>query len=206
MQPCVNGKGDFEGLDWKERDRLQRRFIGLIRSGNLLGVSAALDLRAYDAHKLRFKKVRAHPRANLLPAYYLMVQTLLQAVVHAVNDTDLPAGEKVEFVFDVKKGFSGNALDIFKELSQDPTFGARLKGASFQDSKDYPGLQAADILAYEAREHAAGAWAHDPVLPVRWQWWELKKSVVKDTYIPADEVLGLVSEMERRLLGNVQDA
>jgi Protein of unknown function (DUF3800) len=209
MQPCLAGDGEFKDRDRGERDLLQWRFIGLVRDANLLGVSSALDLRAYDALRPRFKRVRAHPRANLLSPYYLAFQALLQATVTEVAETtDLSPNERLEFVFDIKDEHSGNSLDIWKELRQKrQRYRDCLAGASFQDSADYPGIQAADILAYEMRKHAINAWSDDPSLIARQQFHELQRKVpVRDTYLNADGLHELVAEWERRLGQSQEDS
>ena len=201
-KPFLSGDEPYQNLCWPERNRIYYRFIGLIREANLLGVSAALDLRGYKALLPRFKRLRAHPTANLLSPYYLAFQTLLQTVVTEVDETtDLEAGERIQFVFDIKKGHIGNSLDIFGELrTTNQRYRDRLAGASFQDSLDYPGLQAADILAYEMRKYAMSVWSEGASAVIRQQLRELRnKGLVRETYLRADSFANLVAEMEWRM-------
>lgn len=69
----------------------------------------------------------------------------------ASRSQTLPDSEGVDIFMDRNKEYSGQAKELFKQIIGDPHTEGRdhLKGLSFQTSEDFPGLQAADLFAYE---------------------------------------------------------
>jgi hypothetical protein len=83
--------------------------------------------------------------------YYLPFQFVVVAAALACKESF-----KVHCVFDLHKQFKNHASTLFALLKKDPTLSCRERLGEFSmaDSKDAPGLQAADLLAYQSYLHA----------------------------------------------------
>ncbi len=83
--------------------------------------------------------------------YYLPFQFVVVAAAAACKEQFT-----VHYVFDIHKQFKNHASDLFAILKVDPSLSCRDRLGAFamEDSKKAPGLQAADLLAYQAYQHA----------------------------------------------------
>jgi hypothetical protein len=88
------------------------------------------------------------------------------------NDCDgLPLQEMVRVTFDDKPGFSGKASKMYGQLMTSDAeylyYRNRLHpDLSFGDSLTIPGIQAADMLAFEAKKYCESRLRNEPM---RWQ-------------------------------------
>lgn len=82
--------------------------------------------------------------------YYLPFQFVVMAPGLACKD-----GLKVHYVFDIHKQFKNHASDLFALLKKDHKLSCRHKLGEFSmaDGVDAEGLQAADLLAYQAYQY-----------------------------------------------------
>ncbi|MGA9112741.1 MAG: DUF3800 domain-containing protein [Candidatus Dormiibacterota bacterium] len=178
MEHCENRKGAFE--DWddpRERKRVQERFISVIAdspSPSPAGLAVAVDIEA-------FKTTLALRIASELPGLsyhkpYLFVFTRILAKMielqQAANQA-LGANERIGLFFDEKKEFQGRALELYKQAK---AAGFPLGACAFVDSTEHPGLQMADVLAYEFRRYLTETARATPPAPVRSQWSRLRAS------------------------------
>jgi len=81
--------------------------------------------------------------------------------------------ETLGLVFDIQDEFSGRAREFVKAYQADPEYADKLGGLMFDDSKRHPGLQAADLVAFEARRYLGG---EQP----RQQWLNLQDQTLSD--------------------------
>jgi Protein of unknown function (DUF3800) len=173
---CEGGNGEFQGRGEDECRRICERFVSIIEHSGLVGVAMIVDLRAYDPIRPEMDRLRTRPTGHgknvvkLGEPYYLGFQFLVERLTQEADNA--PLEEKVMYVFDITKAHKGKAVMLFDEMKHKPNYplAERMGAISFDDSKHYAGLQAADMFAYEARrffeEVAYGIRPH----PERWQW------------------------------------
>jgi hypothetical protein len=67
-----------------------------------------------------------------------------------------PPGLHVHYIFDLNKQFKNHALDLYALLKNDKRlkFRHQLGGIDFDTSEKFPGLQAADLFAYQTYKNA----------------------------------------------------
>jgi Protein of unknown function (DUF3800) len=198
---CEKGQGEFEKYKGYEGKRRQicERYVSHICKANIWGVAVAFDLQAYDVHKPRLQELRGPTMGKKAgDPYFLAFQWVLQYLTRVCEGMD--PQETIRVTFDNKPGFSGMSKNIYDELmASDITeldYRKRLdSGFGFDDSKKLPGLQAADLLAYEAKKRCEERLRDDPK---RWQFdrlWAKGRSAL---------LLGEGPEMER-IMGVMED-
>jgi hypothetical protein len=166
---CEHGRNEYEGRT--DRRQIRGAFIEIITHSMIHGYFHALDLRSWGPLAPEIERLR-FPMGD---PYFIAFQMALEGVTAAADRFD--PDELVAFVFDDRHD-SGKALDMFTNLKNRPNpvhrrTADRLGGASFLASKEFPGLQAADLLAYEAQKFLADtAWTDRP-RPKRPEWTKL---------------------------------
>lgn len=82
--------------------------------------------------------------------YYFPFQFVVTNATSACKD-----GLKVHYVFDIHKQFKNHATDLYALLRKNQNLSCRKKLGEFAmaDSVDAPGLQAADLFAYQTYQH-----------------------------------------------------
>jgi hypothetical protein len=195
---CEMGNKQFKGYARGCRRQICERFISRISKANLLGVAVAVDLSSYDPHRPRIQELRQPTlgRKGGDP-FYVAFQTILEMLA---NECDgLPPKETVRIVFDIKPGFSPAALKMYGDIMvSDFEYRKRLHtGATFEDSKSFPGLQAADALAFEFKKYCESGWDDKSM---RWQLAQLYGTGrVHGKLVHDDLVEELVGVMEEHL-------
>src|SRR5579872_190123 len=118
MKPCFQGECPFQSVgDFDERMDIAEEFASLISRTHLFGQIVAIDLHALAEIRERWQLVRKKlgPGGwDVSDPYYLAFQIFVQSV--ADQTPALLPGEGLEFVFDCKPGFDGNAVDIFSQM------------------------------------------------------------------------------------------
>lgn len=161
---CDKGIGEFAGRSIAERAAISRDFINLIDSVQINAVAVMLDTQDWKSTLGPFWKERDIP---LDDSYFTGFTLFVKLVSDALDD--LTGEERVAFVFD-RSHFAGRAKLMYSRLGElakaqsEYDFAKRLGSLAFDDSERYPGLQAADLLAYEARAHHMASGRE------RWQW------------------------------------
>lgn len=167
---CEHRGGAFKA--WSnpaERERVYRRFVGLIVDADpplLLGYCVTINLPEFEATMAPILR-RMLPGVSMDDAYLLAVvrvvgrlteeQQLLNALLRSDDCADV--------FFDEKDEFRGRALQLCEQAR---ALGYTLGAADFRDSTEYPGLQMADVIAYESRKRLASPTVR------RWQWERLR--------------------------------
>jgi hypothetical protein len=197
---CENRRGDYEDWTPARRAALQRRLIHLIMGGNLTGVWTAIDIDAYKVLEATLPQSNHPALRRYHDPYFFAFSHLLQVNVELIVTMQLleRIGEQVAFVFD-KSDWTGRAAQMYADHQKlDSPSVKYLGGISFDDSKKHPALQAADLLAYEARRFAMNR--SDP----RWQWLLLKHTDKPTARVclfgdwwDADEIAGQFAKWQR---------
>lgn len=175
---CEQGRGEFAG--WCEgcRCRSCQRFVSQIAAARLVGVGTIINLHAYEPIRSQMDILRTIPRrqggvAKFGDPYYLGFQQHCEQVAALAGSA--PKEEKVSYVFDRTNEYQAKCLNIFEEVKHKPgsAIGYRMGVISFDESRDYAGLQAADLFAFELRRYAEGVAFADRPEQERWQWQRL---------------------------------
>jgi hypothetical protein len=170
---CQHRRGEFKHWEWDDSQACYAQFVDLLRQCNLLGVSTAIDLKAFNRLVPSIKRMR---HTGYWPAYFLAFQLQAETVVEAADRAvGLPPEDRIAFIFDETSEYEGRAYELWRTLRQsDMAWIRRLGPITFDKSHYFPGLQAADLLAYEVQRNIREVvWADSPG-PGRWQFQALK--------------------------------
>lgn len=117
--------------EWKKRTKDERMFL----TGG-----------QYDKPNNRWVERGAPNRLYFLPFQIAVANPAMTCV----------SGLHVQYVFDLNKQFKAHALKLFKLLKTDKkaNFRHRIGSIDFRTGEDAPGLQAADMLAYQVYKSA----------------------------------------------------
>jgi hypothetical protein len=154
MADCDGGHGVFAGRSSSERERLQRRFIGIINQFPLRGVSAGVSQAAIaQLHDelARFRAPRPNERQSMVTPYLFAFEVCINEMLLQMES--LPSEERLAFVFDNQHEFEGRAHKVRAILLGTESYRNRhrIGALTYEDKRDIRGipLQAADVLAYE---------------------------------------------------------
>lgn len=157
----VQGNKEFRGWSTDRREALIQRASKIIRKHTIVGFVASFSNDDYEKHYVAGERTRKFP---LDTKYGLCFRLCLQFLYSRLPEIfpEVPI-EKIEIYLVLESGHknAGDALRIFEQFKQiaDPVFVRMVKGITFVDKKDSPGVQAADQTAY-------GAWKQEQQPPV----------------------------------------
>lgn len=164
MSDCVQNRNVYRNWSLSQRLEAQERFLSIIASSRIAGLWTGIDLRAHAEISARARK---YGRGNITDPYFLAFQHHIEFIVFNVA---APLGDDdcVEVVFDRQEQFQGKegggeAKRIYDRLLQSRSIPwiQHLNSVVFGDSKMHPGIQAADVLAFEVRRALL-----DPLKPI----------------------------------------
>lgn len=194
---CEHGNHEYKGRE--DRTEMRDEFVKIINEHPVHGMFAVVNLRAWDTFAAEIKRLRKMAKSP----FYVAFQMYLDAISGEVDH--FPPEERVALVFD-NRPESGKAIELFNWLkgAPDPAFSitaSRLGDVASACSERHPGLQAADLLAYEARRYVTGV--HWEVNPKRRPsvWAELSRKLPDGRGIAADALPHLVQIMRDRAHG-----
>jgi hypothetical protein len=151
---CENGRADFHGMDVVRRGKIVEQLARVILDSSLRPHSYGVVIPHFKEMSFEFRNhfTNKHPEVP----YWLCLYATFTEVSHAADD--LPAEEQVYFLFEEQNEFEKDAresFDAFKANKYWPN-SKRLGKCCFvkkEEAHEYPGLQAADLLAYESYRH-----------------------------------------------------
>jgi len=148
---CERAADEFYGLDVMKRGKIVDRLVTVIMESSLQPYSHGIVIPHFNAMSLDFRShyTSGHPD---IPYYLCLAQTFME-VSHTADK--LPPEEQVLFLFEKQDEFEKDAGILFQEFKTNPDWPnhVRLADCHFvpiEDVPKYPGLQAADLLAYES--------------------------------------------------------
>jgi hypothetical protein len=108
------------------------------------------------------------------PWIFALVHLLDRMVtVQRLSNKTLGTDERLGLFFDEKDEFAGRVGEMVRAIKRN-LMDYPLGDVAFDDSRNQPALQAADLLAYEARRSMTEVvLPTDPSKEVRDQWWQL---------------------------------
>jgi hypothetical protein len=193
---CEGGFREYKGRT--DRDELRHTLIALVAQYGLSGVACAVNTtecdHAIDRARREFASAQVQwSSGQKIPVGYLLC--MRYCLVEAYRMT--PEGEKLYVVFDQQAGAIGRVPHLVRRLKRDPSFEAADRISDNEprskDSLELPGLQAADLLAYETMRHAEAQ--------IRGQsgdriWHELLAPLTLHArYVGGDEIALLLAEL-----------
>lgn len=150
------GKDVYSNWSKKRRDALIGRLLYLIEGTAIFGISAAIVRKDYAA-------LSPDERKRLGSLYSLCATKVLSLAARWAKQVG--ASAPIAYVFERGDEGSGQFDEtIHRLLRKSPKLAAelRLGTLSFGDKRDWPGLQAADILAFESCRHLPRVIGLDP--------------------------------------------
>jgi hypothetical protein len=193
---CEGGYGEFKGRP--DGDEIRSTLIALIEEYGLSGIAGAVNTAECGDALNRVRRTLADAQGQpssgtKIPVGYLVC--MQYCLVEAYRMT--PTGQKLQVVFDKQAGASGRIPQMVQCLKRSAQFEAadRISDNEPQskDSRSLPGLQAADLLAYETNRHAAALIRDQPIVRV---WHDrLEPLVAHQQYFSGDAVKMIVAEL-----------
>jgi len=173
---CEHRDGFFESwTNPADRTAVEQRFIDVLVSNpspSPAGYLAVIDVLAF--RKAVAGKPKA-PRREQQPWMFAFRQVLDRMVeAQRMMNEQFSVDERIDLVFDEKDQFAGRVNELLKSVSSDPDF--PIGTVSFAKSHDRVGLQASDLLAFEARRVLTDSIVGGK--PVRPQWSRLMRAHV----------------------------
>jgi hypothetical protein len=171
---CEHGDGFFE--TWTnpaDRTAVQQRFIDLLvnnPSPALAGYLAAIDVPSFGKAIAGKATMPRRERQPWMFAFRQVFDRMVEA--QEMMNERFSVDERVDLVFDEKDEFAGRVRELLKSVTSEPDF--PIGTVSFENSRDRVGLQAADLLAFEARRVLTDSIVGGK--PVRPQWSRLMRA------------------------------
>jgi hypothetical protein len=146
MKELIHLSGMYSHLGWDitKRDAVLNDFIDVIRRENLVGVGIAVKMAAWRVLIKAYRDVR----------FGTVQEFCLQRILRRVTDRLQAAQveDHVALVFDRDPEFAANRVNLFNAIIAHRPQGRLLGSITFANPRLYPGLQCADILAWETRK------------------------------------------------------
>lgn len=146
MADCESQQEEFRGWTVARCHQAVRDAISILNSHSIIGINWGCFLDDYKDHPVPEGQSRPDP-------YHLcFVKCVALALFEADN---FGVDEEIAFLFDRRKKFQHKAHDLFDRMIRQESssrINARIGLLAFGDSYKVLPLQAADIMAYEARK------------------------------------------------------
>ena len=150
MSDCLVGRErtSFEGWSWPQKDALIRHLIGITSLRARMGFSAAIIKDDYDAVVSGWKR-----RIVGENHFGFAVKDCLRQIRNWRRQYNI--SEPIQYVFDLMGTGKDEIEFIFESfLQHDPEgIGVTEEGYSFKNKRNFPPLQAVDILAHQSYAH-----------------------------------------------------
>lgn len=153
----------FKGWTEDRRRGLLGECVAAINSIRAIAVGAATSVDD-------FERLDAEARSNFQDPFFYCFQEVVRGV--ALRAHFEPEGQKVEMVFSQQDQFSPMARKLWNAMASYIDVKERMGSLEFQDMRAIPGLQAADLLAYEFRRFYQLR-KTKPGNPARWAFKEI---------------------------------
>lgn len=159
MGPCEKGSGDFRGCALNERRNMQQRFINIINQHELSGVICSVALSPFRKFEPKIREHLAAHLQHLLEPHVLGAHGLTVAATRAAAAQGIPETKKISFVLDRQIEFAGRLEELWTRGSlqnDDMPRHSYFGDFTHAPKHNHPGIQAADILAYEEFRRLSG--------------------------------------------------
>lgn len=147
MKQLIPIEGQYKRLGWDvpTRDAAVDEFVTAINETPMLGAGVAVEMAAWN------KRKKMHPEFSWGTVQRFCLERIMSRIVERLHDAG--ADESLALVFGTDLEFGVNRFGLFCDLmGGDPRAAKRLTSITFGHPQHYPGLQAADLLAWETRK------------------------------------------------------
>lgn len=171
---CEHGDGFFESwTNPADRAAVEQRFIDVLvnnLSPEPAGYLAVIDVPSFGKAVAGKPMVPRRERKPWMFAFRQVFDRMVegQKMMNEMFSVD----ERADLVFDEKDEFAGRVKELLKSVTSAREF--PVGKVSFENSRDRVGLQAADLIAFEARRVLTDSIVHSK--PVRPQWSRLMRA------------------------------
>lgn len=163
MREFAHWVGPFKGWTEDRRKGLLGDCVTAIKSIRAIAVGAAMSVED-------FKKLDYEAQSTLQDPFFCCFQEVVRGA--ALNAHLEREGLKVQMVFSRQDEFRAMASKLWNVMAKHIDVNERMASLEFQDMRTVPGLQAADLLAYEFR-HFYHLRQTKPGTPSRWAFKEI---------------------------------
>jgi Protein of unknown function (DUF3800) len=168
MKDLAARKGEFAGWQEEKRRRLLRRLITAIARAHAIPIGSVVSIQGYDALDGPWRRGFKDP-------HFLAFQSLTYQIAAAAGFSLDPGPATMVYAHHPEhSGGLWNTEDLWQAVRKHNSFVAQFM-ESYQcgEQAEHPGLQAADLWAYELRHHfeVIRPTARKP----RWPFWQLVK-------------------------------
>jgi len=148
MRDFAHRRGEFEGWPLQRRDSLISELVAVVQTYALIYIGGLVLVRDYQAIiPVQLKAEIVHP---LNMAFAACMEEFLRFLGQVEVRVREPS-EKIQIIFDRKLGYYKRLSRILQELKERADHWNLIDGLIFE-SRESPGIQAADLIAYEFRK------------------------------------------------------
>lgn len=163
MRQFAHRVGAFQGWTEDRRRALLAGCVAAIKSIRTIAVGAAVSVTD-------FRALSPEAQSELRDPFFCCFQEVVRGA--AVNAYFEPQGIHVHMVFSQQDQFSSLARQLWGVMASTIDVRDRMASLAFEDMRGVPGLQAADLLAYELRHYYHLRKARPTSVP-RWAFAEI---------------------------------
>jgi hypothetical protein len=164
MREFEHAVAQFEGWERGRRYELIGQLAGIINDHRLFGISSALDTEAYERV---FLPALPSEDARILRSPYVFCEQACLEHLAAIRDQIGARGHQIRLVFENNRDVSHVARVHARDFLEFMEWQGVFSPPEFAPST-LPGLQAADIFAYESFKHVTNQFTSPmPVRPMR---------------------------------------
>ncbi len=163
MREFAHRLGPYEGWPEERRRALLGGCVSAIKATRPMAVGAVLDVADFNS-------LSDEGRVRMQDPFFCCFQEVVRgaAITGVFEDTDV----KVNMVFSTQDEFRGRASSLYETMLQSIDVRDRIGCLAFEDMHDRAALQAADLVAYELRQHYQLG-CEEPPRPTRWAFREI---------------------------------
>jgi len=162
-------KGDFKGWDERKRRSFLGKLCSIADKYILKPIGAMIPLEQF---KILSKKKKSE---WLNDPYFVCLQDVVEITTRIAKELFDPP-EHIQIICDEQLGFEAKANSVYRACKKYLENGDRLISFGHASSEHYPGLQVADLVAYEA-------------LQIRRDMEDPSKNVIDDMRWPMTQLL-----------------
>ena len=136
----------YRGWSGEKMHKLLLELQPIAKRWTLFGVAARINVKAYN------EIVPIEGRTWLQHPYFLCMLCFYGAVLEEIRARFKEPKSKLNFVFDVSTQFNKYGANMFSEVQKDSDNERWMEAITFTNSREHMELQAADLLAFRARQ------------------------------------------------------
>jgi hypothetical protein len=192
---CANLRGEFKGWEPTARDALVAKLLPIIAEADFPGVVVGIQMHEFE----RMLRDRPDLRQLFGTPYAACFQWVVQIIMNfafGANNT-----EGIAFVHELND-YHQQALEGFKWIKENGNPLGTAIALQFADKRDFPPLQAADILSYEGNKRL-----RDLDRPERRAWTALDpdKTRIMAAYYGKENMADLAHRLELAKEGRISE-